>query len=128
MDTKDYYRLDMLNKSVIRVTEVRRGYAKGRLDIQPEILNAHGFVHGGALFALADTVAGACAQATGKSVVTMSGDINFLRPGIHGNLICEAHEMTSGRTIGVYRTEVTDEDGKILCIATFTMHTVVKKD
>ncbi|MFQ7536024.1 MAG: PaaI family thioesterase [Clostridium sp.] len=42
----------------MQVVEVKEGYAKVEMIIDEQILNVHGFVHGGALF-LADTAAGA---------------------------------------------------------------------
>ena len=48
-----------LQSNDMRVTEVRHGFAKVEMIIDEQILNIHGFVHGGALFSLADTVAGA---------------------------------------------------------------------
>ena len=47
-----------LQSNDMRVTEVRHGFAKVEMIIDEQILNIHGFVHGGALFSLADTVAG----------------------------------------------------------------------
>ena len=46
-----------LQSNDMRVTEVRHGFAKVEMIIDEQILNIHGFVHGGALFSLADTVA-----------------------------------------------------------------------
>ena len=59
-----------LQSNDMRVTEVRHGFAKVEMIIDEQILNIHGFVHGGALFSLADTVAGAASFATGRDSVT----------------------------------------------------------
>ena len=47
-----------LQSNDMKVTELRRGYARVEMVIDQQILNVHGFVHGGALFSLADTAAG----------------------------------------------------------------------
>ena len=60
-----------LQSNDMRVTEVRHGFAKVEMIIDEQILNIHGFVHGGALFSLADTVAGAASFATGRDSVTL---------------------------------------------------------
>ncbi len=39
-----------LQSNDMRVTEVRHGFAKVEMIIDEQILNIHGFVHGGALF------------------------------------------------------------------------------
>ena len=70
--------------------------------IDEQILNVHGFVHGGALFSLADTVAGAASFATGRDSVTLTGTINYIKPGTGGKLIGIAQEISRGRTTGVY--------------------------
>ena len=76
-----------LQSNDMRVTEVRHGFAKVEMIIDEQILNIHGFVHGGALFSLADTVAGAASFATGRDSVTLTGTINYIKPGRGGKLI-----------------------------------------
>ena len=44
-----------LQSNDMRVIDVHEGYAKVEMVIDEQILNGHGFVHGGALFSLADT-------------------------------------------------------------------------
>ncbi len=39
----------------IRIEEVRAGYARVAMEIRADMLNGHGSVHGGMIFALADT-------------------------------------------------------------------------
>ena len=48
-----------LQSNDMQVVEVKEGYAKVEMIIDEQILNVHGFVHGGALYSLADTAAGA---------------------------------------------------------------------
>ena len=67
-----------LQSNDMRVTEVRQGYAKVEMIIDEQILNIHGFVHGGALFSLADTVAGAASFATGRDSVTLTGTAEII--------------------------------------------------
>lgn len=76
-----------LQSNDMRVTEVRHGFAKVEMIIDEQILNIHGFVHGGALFSLADTVAGAASFATGRDSVTLTGTINYIKPGRGGKLL-----------------------------------------
>ena len=76
-----------LQSNDMKVTELRRGYARVEMVIDKQILNVHGFVHGGALFSLADTAAGAASFATGRDSVTLAGTINYMKPGKGGKLI-----------------------------------------
>ncbi|WP_440137060.1 PaaI family thioesterase [Faecalicoccus pleomorphus] len=91
-----------LQSNDMKVTEVREGYAKVEMIIDEQILNVHGFVHGGALFSLADTVAGAASFSSGRDSVTLTGTINYIKPGKGGKLIGIAQEISRGRTTGVY--------------------------
>ena len=62
-----------LQSNDMHVVEVKERYAKVEMIIDEQILNVHGFVHGGALYSLADTAAGAASFATGRDSVTLSG-------------------------------------------------------
>ena len=57
-----------LQSNDMRVTELRQGYARVEMTIDEHILNIHGFVHGGALFSLADTAAGSASFTTGREI------------------------------------------------------------
>ena len=83
-----------LQSNDMRVIDVHEGYAKVEMIIDEQILNGHGFVHGGALFSLGDTAAGAASFATGRDSVTLSASINYIKPGIGGKLIAIAQEIS----------------------------------
>lgn len=110
-----------LQSNDMKVTELRRGYARVEMIIDQQILNVHGFVHGGALFSLADTAAGAASFATGRDSVTLAGIINYMKPGRGGKLIGIATEINAGRTTGVYEVFIYNDDEVLLSRATFTM-------
>jgi acyl-CoA thioesterase len=110
-----------LQSSNLQVTELDRGYAKMEMRIDELILNIHGFVHGGALFSLADNVAGAASFTTGRDSVTLTGTINYIHPGRGGKLIGIANEISAGRTTGVYEVFIFNDKEELLCRATFTM-------
>lgn len=110
-----------LQSNDMHVVEVRKGYAKVEMNIDEQILNVHGFVHGGALYSLADTAAGAASFATGRDSVTLSGTINYIKPGKGGKLIGIAQEISAGRTTGVYEVFIFNDTDVLLSRATFTM-------
>ncbi len=110
-----------LQSNDMRVIEVREGHAKVEMIIDEQILNVHGFVHGGALFSLADTAAGAASFATGRDSVTLSASINYIKPGTGGKLIGIAQEISRGRTTGVYEVFIFNDHETLLSRATFTM-------
>ena len=110
-----------LQSNDMRVVEVKKGYAKVEMVIDEHILNVHGFVHGGALYSLADTAAGAASFATGRDSVTLAGTINYIKPGKGGKLVGIAQEISAGRTTGVYEVFIFNDAEVLLSRATFTM-------
>lgn len=110
-----------LQSNDMKVMELGEGYARVEMVIDEQILNVHGFVHGGALYSLADTAAGAASFATGRDSVTLTGTINYIKPGKGGKLIGVATEISHGRTTGVYEVFIYNDQQVLLSRATFTM-------
>ena len=103
----------------ITVTLIEPGLAQGELRTGPNSINPHGYVHGGAMAALADTVAGCCACSKGGSCVTASSSMEFLRPA-QGDLFCEATPKKLGRQLSVVQVIITNGLGKAVATGTFT--------
>lgn len=110
-----------LQSNDMRVTDLRQGYARVEMTVDEQILNIHGFVHGGALFSLADTAAGSASFTTGRDSVTLTGSINYLSPGRGGRLVAIASEVKTGRTTGVYEVFIYNDHDDLLCRATMTV-------
>lgn len=110
-----------LQSNEMRVVDLADGYAKVEMVIDQQILNIHGFVHGGALFSLADTAAGSASFTTGRDSVTLQASINYLSPGRGGKLIAIANEIKAGKTTGVYEVFIFNDHKDLLCRATMTV-------
>ncbi|MFF4276528.1 PaaI family thioesterase [Streptomyces sp. NPDC001536] len=65
----------------IRVDSAADGRARARMRVRPDMVNGHSVVHGGLVFALADTTFACAVNSFGPPVVTASADIAFRRPG-----------------------------------------------
>lgn len=115
-----------LQSSRMKVTDCGPGYATVQMDLDEQILNIYGMVHGGALFSLADTAAGAASFTTGRESVTLNASINFIKPGTGGKLKACATEIYAGKTTGVYEVFIYNDSGKLLSRATFTMFFIDK--
>ena len=116
--------------SNIRITNVYEdGSVDGELQITPKSLNVHGFVHGGCLATLADTVAGHAAHLYGKCV-TLNYAFNFLRPakGENEKIRCLATPEKVGRTLCVYHLSLTDDAGVEIASGSFTFFLLKKWD
>lgn len=106
----------------ITLTHLERDYAEGELEIQPDSLNPHGYVHGGCLTALADTVAGNAAASRGGYCVTINNTMNYLRPATGTKIRCTAKPQRVGRTVSVFDAVLTDDQDRTVATGTFTFH------
>ena len=109
------------------VTEVRPGYGEGVLKVGPTVLNPHGTVHGGALYTLADTVAGTAACPPGFTCVTVNSSMEFLRPASGSAIRCVATPKKEGRTLSVMQVVLTNEAGQEVATGTFTFYLIERK-
>lgn len=103
-----------------KVTAIRGNVAEGELEIRTETKNPLGVVHGGALFTLADTVAGTAAYTTGRSCVTLDSSMQFLAAARGNKVFCVATPKKIGRTIVVYDIAITDSEERLVATGTFT--------
>jgi acyl-CoA thioesterase len=106
----------------IEYLDVRRGYCRLRLPLQPHMVNFQGFPHGGVIFTLADVAFGAACNSHGEDAVAVSVTINFLAAVTpEATLLAEAREVKQGRRAGFYEVSVTTDDGRLVagahCIA-----------
>ena len=102
------------------VTSAGNGEAEGELEIRPETRNPMGVVHGGALFTLADTVAGTAAFTTGRNCVTLDSSMQFLSAARGDRVRCTAKPKKAGRTILVYEISITDSEDRLVATGIFT--------
>jgi acyl-CoA thioesterase len=103
----------------IQIEEARAGYARLSMKIRTDMLNGHRIVHGGMVFALADTAFAYVCNGRNEKTVAAQASIVFLGSASEGEtLIAEGEEAsTSGRS-GVTRVAVRTSDGR--AVAEFT--------
>ncbi len=111
----------------MKVTEVSDGYARVEMDVDKRSCNPISSVHGGVIFALADTAGGVAATTKGSLVTTVTGNINYLNPALEAKkLIATTREVKVGKNILVYDVSVTDENEKIIAEARMTFYSLHK--
>jgi acyl-CoA thioesterase len=95
------------------IEEARLGYARVRMLGRPDMANGHGIIHGGMIFALADTAFAYACNSRNAAAVAASASIAFLSPAKIGEtLVAEADErMRDGRS-GAYSVSVRTADGR----------------
>lgn len=128
MTAQDFFKNDLFARNAgVELLEVKEGYAKARLTITADHLNAGNRTQGGAIFTLADLALAAAANSHGTLAFSLSSNITFLRSSGPGDtLYAEARERYIGRTTGYYQIDVTNQEGKL--IATFESSVFQKGD
>lgn len=112
----------------LEILEIQEGYAKGRIRMQKMHENSYGGMHGGCVYALADTMAGIAAITYGNFVCTIDGKMNYLQPVMNTDYVnCEAKMIRQGGRIGYYQTTITDDNGKLLATADFSYYKMKEK-
>ncbi|MBA3510474.1 hydroxyphenylacetyl-CoA thioesterase PaaI [Sphingomonas sp.] len=103
----------------IVIEEARNGYARLSMPVRADMLNGHRIVHGGMVFALADTAFAYVCNGRNEKTFAAQASIVFLGSAEEGQtLVAEAEEVaTSGRS-GVTRVAVRTSDGR--AVAEFT--------
>lgn len=88
------------------------------VELEPELLNLHGTIHGGMLYMLADCSAGIAARSDGNDYVTQSAHINFLRSTKCGRVRAESEIVKRGKHISVVRVMIYDQQSRLLADCT----------
>jgi acyl-CoA thioesterase len=105
----------------IRIEEARSGYARLSMQVRADMLNGHRIVHGGMVFALADTAFAYVCNGRNEKTVAAQAGIVFLGSAADGEtLIAEAEEAASAGRSGVTRVSIRTAEGRP--VAEFTGH------
>ena len=107
----------------VQYLDLRRGYCRVRLTLQPHMVNFQGRPHGGVIFTLADVAFGAACNSHGEDAVGLNIAISYLaavKPD--STLIAEARAAKQGRRAGFYEVEVTTEDGTLVALVHCVAH------
>ena len=106
---------------------VSPGHVEIVLRPQPAISQQHGFVHAGAISAIADSAAGYAAlglMPADTGVLTTEFKINLLAPAIGERIIARGRVVKAGRTLTLAQTEVfAESEGteRLIALLTATM-------
>jgi len=97
------------------------------LPASPSVSQQHGFVHAGALAAIADTAAGYAALSLmppGSGVLTTEFKINLVAPAKGNGVKARGRVVKAGRTLTLAQTEVVAETAtgeKLVALLTATL-------
>ena len=112
--------------------------APGAVDIalpaSPSVSQQHGFVHAGAVAAIADSAAGYAALSLmppGAGVLTTEFKINFVAPASGECIVARGRVIKAGRTLTLAQAEVFSEaagEEKLVALLTATLMRIEGRD
>jgi uncharacterized protein (TIGR00369 family) len=89
------------------LSELARGSCTLTVDRRPELLQQHGFFHGGVTAFLVDNATTiAAATSRGQPALTAEYKLNLLSPATGDRLICRARVIKPGRQVAVVAADV----------------------
>ena len=97
----------------IQIEEAREGYSRIRMTVRADMLNGHGSVHGGMVYALADTAFAYACNSRNVRTVGAQATMVFLDGAEAGEtLVAEATEQALVVRSGVYNVSVRTDKGR----------------
>ena len=105
----------------IEITAASKDGVTGHLEWSPERCTIGGALHGGVLMTLADSLGAVAAflhLPQGASTSTVSSNTSLMRAAKQGTVTGTATVVNAGRRFITVRTDVVDEDGKLLTTTT----------
>ena len=108
----------------IELVMAEADHAVFRLNIRPESKNTYGMVHGGAIYAMADNATGFAAHTDGRSYVTQTSALHFLRNQSEGEIQADARVRHRGHSTCLVAVDILGEDEKLLATGEFTFFCV----
>jgi uncharacterized protein (TIGR00369 family) len=91
-----------------------------RLTIRPELINRGGLLSGVVTYALVDYCMGSTLWAQtseNERIATISISINYIATATEGEVVCRTTLDRRNRTVGILKSEVLHEDGRLLVTA-----------
>jgi len=114
---EDHFAFDLCG---ITIEDVGDGTARCSMKLEEKHLNANSVVQGGAIFTLADICFTVAANSAEGIMVSQSAEIHYLRPGTGACLHAQAERLHEGRSTGLYRVDVCDDQGRRVAYACVT--------
>ncbi len=99
----------------IEIVDVRPGYAKVKLAVEPRHHNAAGVVQGGVYFTLGDFAFAVAANTyDDETTLSIEGTMSFFKAVTTGTLFAEASLLYRSRSLQAFEVPVTNEKGEMV--------------
>ncbi|MBQ9036477.1 MAG: hotdog fold thioesterase [Erysipelotrichaceae bacterium] len=97
------------------------------IKVTENALNPYGTAHGGFLYTLCDTAAGATAATLGDYTVSLQGNINYIKPARKDDILTVNGKcIHNGNKTKVINVELTNQKNQLICSSSFTMFFIAK--
>lgn len=111
---------EFMNHNHIVLKELEKDRAIMELTVCTASLNPYGFVHGGALYTMADCACGTAARSGGGRYVTQTSNLTFHRSGMPGDVIrAEGKVLRRGHSTCCVNVELTNQKNDLLASGSF---------
>ena len=99
----------------VQIEEISAGYARISMEVRKEMVNGFEVGHGGITFSLADSALAFASNSRGYLSLALENNINFTkRVSVGDVLTAETEELQNGRTIGVYKVSITNQNNDVV--------------
>lgn len=116
---KDFFKADRFAANAgVELLEIKPGFARAKMLVTKEHLNAGGVCQGGALFTLADLAFAAVANSHGLLTLSIGANVTFLRSVKEGYVYAEAAEVFNHHRIPFVEVRITDDSGELVAVMT----------
>lgn len=104
------------------ILAIEPGHVSLSTIVGKDSLNPYGFAHGGFLFTLCDTVAGAVGLSYNQNCVTQQSSVNYIHSAMVGDtLLVEGKCLHHGKATKVVQVEIHNQENRLIVFSTFTM-------
>lgn len=118
-EAKEYFSFH--NWPGLEMIHCEPGCVELRMPMLKGYLNRGGRLHGGMLYTLADMTAGTAVMSYGHRTTTVSGSMDYLRPGIGVEYLCSRGRVVKhGSTLSVVEVELLDQNRTLIATAHMT--------
>ena len=104
------------NNIGVTLLQASTGKARLRMDVAEKHLNSHRTVHGGAIFALADTAFAIASNSHGIPAAAINAHISYIKSSSSGTLFADAEESSLNPKLATYTVNITDDNGDKIAI------------
>ena len=106
----------------IRLVRIHKDGVTIDCKLRPDLMNAHGMLHGGVTATMADAAVGiAITTRMGRpAATTVEMKLNYLRPVAGGKITARAYLLRMGSTLCVGRVDLFDDSRELVAAALVT--------